>query len=253
MVAEADADMVSGSPHAATHAAPPAPTEVPQTQAEQRVSAASSGVRLGLQRLDDINFASELRRRALTLQSASTQLRGTLRFALRTGLEHAVAGAGPDDEARGWKLFFLAPRMLLHGDRSDADLSVQQQFCDEVLIRTAHKGPLVQAVYRHLRVRWMEGLGHVLRSWGPGLLDRPPRIGDGERLCHEHLRTAGDGAIVTRGQGNDADRVEFRFRDANNRLDLKCGRTSVPGTWLTVSWSGLDQHDPDMPEPARSR
>ena len=48
----------------------------------------------------------------------------------------------------------------------------------------------------------MEGLGHVLRSWGPGLLDRPPRIGDG---------------------------------DANNRLDLKCGRTSVPGTWLTVS------------------
>ena len=98
----------------APHAAPPAPTEVPQTQAEQRVSAASSGVRLGLQRLDDINLASELRRRALTLQSAPTQLRGTLRFALRTGLEHAVAGAGPDDEARGWKLFFLAPRMLLH-------------------------------------------------------------------------------------------------------------------------------------------
>ena len=37
------------------------------------------------------------------------------------------------------------------------------------------------------------------------------------------------------GYGNDADRVEFRFRDANNRIDLKCGRTSVPGTWLSVS------------------
>ena len=35
--------------------------------------------------------------------------------------------------------------------------------------------------------------------------------------------------------GNDADRVEFRFRDANTRLDLKCQRTAVPGTWLTVS------------------
>ena len=35
--------------------------------------------------------------------------------------------------------------------------------------------------------------------------------------------------------GNDADRVEFRFRDANNRIDLKCARASVPGTWLTVS------------------
>ena len=45
-----------------------------------------------------------------TSQSALTQLRGTLRFALRTGLEHAVAGAGPHDEG-GWKLFFLAPRM----------------------------------------------------------------------------------------------------------------------------------------------
>ena len=40
--------------------------------------------------------------------------------------------------------------------------------------------------------------------------------------------------------GNDADRVEFCFRDANNRSDLKCARASVPGTWLTVSHiSGL--------------
>eukprot|EP00439_Symbiodinium_sp_Y106_P002378 s4904_g1.t1 len=35
--------------------------------------------------------------------------------------------------------------------------------------------------------------------------------------------------------GNDADRVEFRYRDTNNRIDLKCARTSVPATWLTVS------------------
>ena len=42
---------------------------------------------------------------------------------------------------------------------------------------------LAQAVHRHLRVRWMEGLRHVLRGGRPGLLDRPPRIGDGEPLC----------------------------------------------------------------------
>ena len=41
--------------------------------------------------------------------------------------------------------------------------------------------------------------------------------------------------LGTEGYGNDADRVEFRFRDASNRIDLKCGRTSVPGTWLSVS------------------
>ena len=38
------------------------------------------------------------------LQSAPTQLRGILRFALRKGLEQAVAGAGPDDTAHGRKL-----------------------------------------------------------------------------------------------------------------------------------------------------
>ena len=35
--------------------------------------------------------------------------------------------------------------------------------------------------------------------------------------------------------GNDADRIEFRFRDANNRIDVKAARASVPATWLTVS------------------
>ena len=35
--------------------------------------------------------------------------------------------------------------------------------------------------------------------------------------------------------GNDADRVEFRYRDANKKMDFKCSRTSVPGSWLTVS------------------
>ncbi|CAE7612884.1 unnamed protein product [Symbiodinium sp. CCMP2592] len=85
-----------------------------QHAAEQRVGAASTGVRLGLEQLDDIDLAFELRRRTLTLQSAPTQLRGILRYALRTGLEQAVAGPGPDDTTRGWKLFFLAPRMLLH-------------------------------------------------------------------------------------------------------------------------------------------
>ena len=104
----------SPAPVAAPSAADAAAAAAAPTQAEQRVSAASTGVRLGLEQLDDIDLASELRRQALTLQSAPTQLRGVLRFALRTGLEQAVSGAGPDAAARGWKLFFLAPRMLLH-------------------------------------------------------------------------------------------------------------------------------------------
>ena len=51
-------------------------------------------IRFGLQQFDDVDLAVELRRRALALQSAPThtRLRGVLRFALRTGLELAVAG-----------------------------------------------------------------------------------------------------------------------------------------------------------------
>ena len=53
--------------------------------------------------------------------------------------------------------------------------------------------------------------------------------------------------------GNDADRVEFRFRDANNRLDLKCQRTAVPGTWLTCSLTTLIQTIQNVRQARRAR
>ena len=41
---------------------------------------------------------------------------------------------------------------VFRGHRSDSDLSVQQQFCDEVLIRTANEGWFRPSI----GVRWME-------------------------------------------------------------------------------------------------
>ena len=52
--------------------------------------------------------------RALTLQLAPLRLRGALHTALRTGLRLDTSLATPDDRLRGWKLFLLAPRMLLY-------------------------------------------------------------------------------------------------------------------------------------------
>ena len=49
--------------------------------------------------IDEVDLASELRRRALTLQSAPTQLTGTLRFALRTGLPVFEAPAAEPRQA----------------------------------------------------------------------------------------------------------------------------------------------------------
>ena len=86
-----------------------------------------AGVRL-LQ-LQELDLPAELRRRVLTLQAAPCKLRGLLRFALRTGLRTALDLVAA---ACGWKLFFLAPRMLLH--RPAGQQSVQanelEQPCD---------------------------------------------------------------------------------------------------------------------------
>ena len=123
---------------------------------------------------------------------------------------------------------------VFRGYRSDADLSVQQQFCDEVLIRTARDGWFRPSIVISVFVGWKVSVmsfevGGQVYSIGP----------QGSVMASDYAMSTCELRVTERssqeGYGNDADRVEFRFRDANNRLDLKCGRTSVPGTWLTVS------------------
>ncbi|CAE7212397.1 unnamed protein product [Symbiodinium sp. CCMP2456] len=70
-------------------------------------------LREGLASLDSICLQTACRVRALTLQSPPSRARGALRTALRAGLRLAVHPTCPEDEVRGWKLFMLAPRMLL--------------------------------------------------------------------------------------------------------------------------------------------
>ena len=45
--------------------------------------------------------------------------------------------------------------------------------------------------------------------------------------------------------GNDADRIEMRFRDANNRIDLKCSHISAGNLAHSFPhlWSDLDPDD----------
>ena len=78
---------------------------------------------------------------------------------------------------------FKGNEVLFHwvfqGYRSDSDLSVQQQFCDEVLIRTANEGwfrPLIVISV----LRGMEGLRYVFRGRRRGVHDRTPGIGGGK-------------------------------------------------------------------------
>ena len=84
------------------------------TRRAQATAAAEAGLGLGLEALDAVDLQATCRERVLTLQTAPTRVRGSLRTAMRAGLRLAVHPSCPHDEARGWKLFCLAPRMLLY-------------------------------------------------------------------------------------------------------------------------------------------
>ena len=66
-----------------------------------------AGLRAGLRQLDELSLEGVVRQRALTLQGIPARLRGTVRFALRAGLDLATRSA-PAEAIRGWKLFMLA-------------------------------------------------------------------------------------------------------------------------------------------------
>ena len=67
-----------------------------------------------LEVLQALDLEAELRNRVYTFQSAPRQLRRLLRNAFRVGLEHIRDAPTQAQASTGWKLFLLAPRMLLY-------------------------------------------------------------------------------------------------------------------------------------------
>ena len=63
---------------------------------------------------------------------------------------------------------------------------------------------------------------------GAGVYSIGPR---GSVVAGDHARSNCELRVTSRsseeGYGNDADRIEFQIRDANNQIDLKCGQTSA--------------------------
>ena len=67
--------------------------------------------------LDGVSLVEEMQDRACIMKSVPRFMRGNYRIAMRTALEEICAGERTREEARaerGWKLFILLPRMLLH-------------------------------------------------------------------------------------------------------------------------------------------
>ena len=126
----------------------------------------------------------------------------------------------------GCKGSSMAMRSFVTGC-SEATARLQQQFCDEALIRTANEGRFRPSIVISVFVGWKVSVtSFEVGARVFSILSR------GSVVASDHAGSSED------GYGNDAHRVEFRFMDANNRVDLKCGRMSVPGTWLSAPISG---------------
>ena len=97
---------------------PPAPER--STASQRRVLSAEAAFHAGLQTLDAVDLAATLRKRVLTLQSVPVQVRSTLRTAFRAGLQLVADETSAESTLRGWKLFYLAARMLLHRAPAEA-------------------------------------------------------------------------------------------------------------------------------------
>ena len=80
------------------------------------LSLARSAPRDALEAMHDVDLAAELRKRVYTLQSPPGRVRGALKNAMAAGLADVQRDPGASD---GWKLFLLAPRMLLHRRRGE--------------------------------------------------------------------------------------------------------------------------------------
>ena len=88
-------------------APPPAPSPPPR-------AGRAPPLHTHLEVLQALDLEAELRDRVYTFQSAPRQLRGLLRNAFRVGLEHIRDAPTQAQASTGWKLFLLAPRMLLY-------------------------------------------------------------------------------------------------------------------------------------------
>ncbi|CAK9106644.1 Tristetraprolin [Durusdinium trenchii] len=128
--------------------------------------------------------------------------------------------------------------LLLHlemrGYRSDRDMTVQVNYINDALVMGLEEVLFIPSctvvVFQGWRVCAVSyEVGGQLYACGEGgavlALDFP--------LCHFEARLTSVSSADSLGL--DADRLEFRFNSAQDRLDVACETLSVPATWLVVS------------------
>ena len=128
----------------------------------------------------------------------------------------------------------LLVHLELRGYRSDSDMSVQINHVSDTILWLLQETPFIPTFvvtvfqgWRVCAVSWEVG-GRIYAISEGGIvvaLDFP--------LCHVELRLVATSSADAFGQ--DADRLEFRFYSAADRLDVACSTCAAPPSWLLVS------------------
>ena len=128
----------------------------------------------------------------------------------------------------------LLVHLELRGYRSDGDMTVQINHVSDTIVWLLQETPFIPTFvvtvfqgWRVCAVSWEVG-GRIYAISEGGIvvaLDYP--------LCHVELRLVATSSADAFGQ--DADRLEFRFYSAADRLDVACSTCAVPPSWLVIS------------------
>ena len=128
----------------------------------------------------------------------------------------------------------LVLHLELRGYKSDQDMSVQLNYINDGMIMAVRDHLFIPACVVTLFQGWrvvatsFEVGGRLYACSHGGLvmaLDYP--------LCHFEIRMTTISSVDSIAL--DADRIEFRFCSAGDRLDVSCSNLTVPATWMVIS------------------
>ena len=129
---------------------------------------------------------------------------------------------------------FLLLHLEMRGYRSDQDMSVQLNYLNDSVIMNMQEQLFVPSAMITVFQGWrviattFEVGGRLYACSDGGVvvaLDYP--------LCHFEFRMT---AISSKDNlGNDADRLEFKFYSAGDKVNVACSQISVPSSYLVVS------------------
>eukprot|EP00435_Cladocopium_sp_Y103_P022786 s1365_g5.t1 len=128
----------------------------------------------------------------------------------------------------------LLMHLELRGFRSDHDMTVQLNYINDALVMNLREELFVPACV----VTVFSGWRVVATSFEVGgrlyvCSDKGTVVALDFPLCHFEIRMTAISSLDSVGM--DADRLEFRFRAAGDKLDVACSQITVPATWLVVS------------------